>query len=76
MISAGTGLSDTEVVLKEVGVHEDHVYGPTYLTPGVPVEMTVERGAWFKVGVSMQNPSDEDRKVTVKIENLKEVRIE
>lgn len=76
MISSGKGLSDTEVVLKEVGAREDHVSEPTYLTPGMPVKMAVEKGAWFKVGVSMQNPSNEDITVTVKIQNLKEVRIE
>ena len=59
-ISSGEGLGDTEVVLKPIQVKEENAYEPTYLTPGMPVEMDVEKGAWFKVGVNVQNPTDED----------------
>ena len=54
---------------------EENAYEPTYLTPGMPVEMDVEKGAWFKVGIAMQNPTDGDMRVTLEIENI-EVRIE
>ena len=73
-ISSGEGLGDTEVVLKPIQVKEENVYEPTYLTPGMPVEMDVEKGAWFKVGVNVQNPTDEDIIVYVEVENI-EVRI-
>ena len=74
-ISSGEGLGDTEVVLKTVKVKEKNAYEPTYLTPGMPVEMDVEKGAWFKVGVSMQNDTDADITVYVEVEGI-EVRIE
>lgn len=74
-ISSGEGLGDTEVVLKTVEVKEKTAYEPTYLTPGMPVEMEVEKGAWFKVGVSMQNDTNADIIVYVEIEGI-EVRIE
>lgn len=74
-ISSGEGLGDTEVVLKPIEVKEENAYEPTYLTPGMPVEMNVEKGAWFKVGVSMQNPTDEDITVYVEVKGV-EVRIE
>ena len=74
-ISSGEGLGDTEVVLKPIEVKEENAYEPTYLTPGMPVEMNVEKGAWFKVGVSMQNPTDTDIVVYVEVEGV-EVRIE
>ena len=74
-ISSGEGLGDTEVVLKPIEVAEENAYEPTYLTPGMPVEMDVEKDAWFKVGVSMQNPTDEDKTVSVMVEGV-EVRIE
>ena len=50
-ITSGERLGDTEVVLMPIEVTEENAYEPTYLTPGMPVEMDVEKGAWFKVGV-------------------------
>ena len=74
-VSSGEGLGDTEVVLKPIEVKEENAYDePTYLTPGMPVEMDVEKGAWFKVGVNIQNPTDADIVVYVEVENV-EVRI-
>ena len=74
-ISSGEGLGDTEVVLKPIEVKEENANEPTYLTPGMPVEMDVEKGAWFKIGVSVQNPTDTDLTVYVEVEGV-EVRIE
>ena len=74
-ISSGEGLGDTEVVLKPIEVKEENAYEPTYLTPGMPVEMDVEKGAWVKIGVSVQNPTDTDLTVYVEVEGV-EVRIE
>ncbi len=74
-ITSGEGLGDTEVVLMPIEVTEENAYEPTYLTPGMPVEMNVEKGAWFKVGVNAQNPTDEDKTVSVVVEGV-EVRIE
>ena len=74
-ISSGEGLGDTEVVLKPIKVKEENAYEPTYLTPGMPVEMDVEKSAWFKIGVNMQNPTDTDIVVYVEVEGV-EVRIE
>ena len=74
-IYSGDGLGDTEVVLKPISVKEENAYEPTYLTPGMPVEMDVEKGAWFKVGINMQNNTDTDKIVYVEIEGV-EVRIE
>ena len=74
-ISSGEGLGDTEVVLKPIEVKEENAYEPTYLTPGMPVKMDVEKGAWFKIGVNMQNPTDTDIIVYVEVKGV-EVRIE
>ena len=74
-ISSDEGLGDTEVVLKPIEVKEENAYEPTYLTPGMPVEMDVEKGAWFKIGVSIQNDADTDKIVYVEVEGV-EVRIE
>lgn len=70
-ISSGEGLGDTEVVLKTIEVKMKTEYSPTYLTPGMPVEMDVEKGAWFKVGVSVQNNTDTEKVFYVDIKGVK-----
>ncbi len=75
-ISAGEGLSDTEIVLQPIDVKEENAYEPTYLTPGMPVTMDIEKGGWFKVGINMQNPTDEEIVVSVIIDGVKTVRVE
>ena len=43
---AGEGLGDTEIRLLPVEVSEENAYDePTYITPGMPVKMDVEKGA-------------------------------
>lgn len=73
-VSNGEGLGDCLVVLRPVEVREENAYEPTYMTPGMPVKMDVEKGAWFQIGVNMQNPEDEDIHVYVTVKNV-EVRI-
>ena len=73
-IWSGAGLSDTEVILKPVEVKQENAYEPTYLTHGMPVKMDVEKGGWFKIGVSVQNDSDRGPiAVSVEVEGV-EVR--
>ncbi len=74
-VSSGDGLGDTEVSLKTVQVKTETAYDePAYLTPGMPVRMTAEKGGWFKIGVNIQNDTDEDKIVYLNVENV-EVRI-
>lgn len=74
-ISAGDGLGDTEVVLNLTEGQEENAYEPTYLTSGTSVEIDVEKGAWFQVGVSVQNASDTDKPVYVLVQDV-DIRIE
>lgn len=74
-ISSVEGLGDTDVVLKAIEVKEEKTYEPTYLTSGMPVKMDAEKGAWFQIGVSVQNETDTDIIVYVEVEGI-EVRIE
>lgn len=73
--SSGEGLGDAEVVLKPIKFKEENAYQPTYLTPGMPVKMDIEKGAWFKICIAMQNPTDRDITVYIETEGV-EVRIE
>ncbi len=74
-VFSGEGLADTEVRLKTVGANEETEYAPVYLTRGMPAEIEVQKGVWFKIGVNMQNPTDEDIVVYVNVSDV-DVRIE
>ena len=73
-IGSGDGLGDTEVVLSPVNKTTETRYTATYLTHGMPVEFDAEKDTWFKIGVNMQNSTNEDIIVYVEVENV-EVRI-
>lgn len=71
-LSSGEGLGDTEVVLIPGNITggTEETYGPTYMTPGMPVKMDVEKGEWFRVGIAMSNPTDRDIVVYVRIKGV------
>ena len=73
-IWSGDGLGDTEVILSPVNKTTETRYTATYLTHGMPVEFDAEKDTWFKIGVNMQNSTNEDIIVSVEVENV-EVRI-
>ena len=72
-IKAGAGFSEMEVVLKPIEVREENAYERFTLTHSEPVKVDVEKGAWFKIGVAMENPGDVPIAVSVTVENV-EVR--
>ncbi len=69
-LSAGEGIGDTEVVLYPVDRKDADEYKPVYMTPGLPVKMNAQKGAWFRVGVNADNASNEDRVVYVRVEGI------
>lgn len=73
-IWSGDGLGDTEVLLSPVNKTTETGYTATYLTHGMPVEFDAEKDTWFRIGVNMQNSTNEDIIVYVEVENV-EVRI-
>ena len=73
-IWSGDGLGDTEVILSPVNKTTETRYTATYLTHGMPVKFDAEKDTWFKIGVNMQNSTNEDIIVYVEVENV-EVRI-
>ncbi len=73
-IWSGDGLGDTEVLLSPVDETTETGYTATYLTHGMPAVFDAEKDTWFRVGVNMQNPTNEDVIVYVEVENV-EVRI-
>ena len=73
-IWSGDGLGDTEVLLFPVNKTAETGYTATYITHGMPVEFDAEKDTWFRIGVNMQNSTNEDIIVYVEVENV-EVRI-
>jgi len=74
-LSSGEGLGDTAVLLKPTAAASTNTEAaPTYMTPGMPVKIAAEKGAWFKIGIMAGNPTDEDINVYVEAKNV-EVRI-
>lgn len=75
IVRTAEGTPDGEVLLKGTEVREENAYEPVYITAGFPTEIPVERWAWFKIGLNIPNPSDEDLMVTLRVQSAK-LRIE
>jgi hypothetical protein len=75
ILSAGQGLEDTSVVLKPVEPEGEEFYAAGYLTSEMTEKVKVEKGSWYKVGIKVSNPTNEDKVVGIIIENIN-VRIE
>lgn len=73
-VSSCSGLGDTEVVLKAIEVKEENAYEPASLPAGAKIKIAAEKGAWFRIGISVQNETDEDKTVFVEVKGV-EVRI-
>lgn len=74
-VYATQSLGDAGIVLIPIEVNEENEYQSTYITPGMPVELDVEKGVWYKIGVAKYNDTGEDRIVYVKVKGV-EVRSE
>ena len=66
---------DAEFVLKPIDATQENTYECTNFPKGEPMLIEVEKGAWFKIGIAMDNPTDEDIVVVFHVVNVK-VRIE
>ena len=66
---------NAEFVLRSVGETQENVYECTNFPKGEPMLIDVEKGAWYKIGIAMENPTDEDIIVVFHVVGVK-VRIE
>ena len=74
-ISCGEGLWETAVILAPVDETITAGYVETYMDHGVPAIFDTDKGVWLKVGVSVQNDTDEDKTVYIEVTGVA-VRIE
>ena len=74
-VSAGEGLSDTAFVLQESENHPGGAHSqPIYLTSGMPVKTEAQKNTWYRIGVRVQNPSQEELNLWIRVKGV-EVRI-
>ena len=66
---------DAEFVLKPADTTQENTYECTNFPKGQPMLIDVEKGAWYKIGIAMKNPTDKDIIVVFHVVNVK-VRIE
>ena len=66
---------DAEFVLKPADTTQENTYQCTDFPKGEPMLIDVEEGAWYKIGIAVENTTDEDIIVVFHVVNAK-VRIE
>ena len=65
---------DAEFVLKPIEETEGNIYECTNFPKGEPMLIDVEKGAWYKIGIAMENPTDEVVVVVFHVVNA-EIRV-
>ena len=68
--SVDDDFGNAEIVLKPMEYEEENAYERMPIIPGSPVKIDVEKGAWFKIGIAIQNDTDEDLLVSVTINDV------
>ena len=69
-ISSGEELGETQVILKTVNEALTPGYVATDLIPGTPVVFDTEKGELLKIGISVQNPTDQDITVYLEVKGI------
>lgn len=69
-ISSSEELGDTQVILKTVNEALTPGYVATDLIPGTPVVFDTEKGELLKIGISVQNPTDQDITVYLEVKGI------
>ena len=62
---------DAEFVLKPIEESQENIYECTNFPKGEPMLIDVEKGAWYKIGIAMENSSDDDIVVVFHIVNAR-----
>ena len=65
---------DAEFILKPIEETEGNIYECTNFPKGEPMLIDVEKGAWYKIGIAMENPTDEVVVVVFHVVNA-EIRV-
>ncbi len=63
--------NDAKFVLKPINETKENTYECTNFPKGQPLLIEAEKGEWYKIGISLQNSTDEDIVIVLHIENIK-----
>ena len=66
---------DAQFVLTAVGKTQENAFECTNFPKGEPMLIELEKETWYKIGIAMENTTEEDITVVLHIKNAK-VRIE
>ena len=66
---------DAEFVLKPIEESQENIFECTNFPKGEPMLIDVEKGTWYKIGIAVENTTNEDIIVVFHVVNAK-VRIE
>ena len=66
---------DAEFILQPSDTTQENAYECTNFPKGEPMLIGAEKGVWYKIGIAMENSTDEEIVVVFHVENVK-VRIE
>ena len=61
---------DARFVLKPIDESQGNIYECTNFPKGESMLIDAEKGAWYKIGVAMDNPTDEDLVVVFHVVNV------
>ena len=61
---------DADVSLMPIEDNKDGDYSVQYITPGIATKFDVEPGCWYRIGVRVGNSSDEDRVISIEVQNV------
>ena len=61
---------DAVFVLKPIDESQGNIYECTNFPKGEPMLIDAEKGAWYKIGVAMDNPTNEDIVVVFHVVNV------
>ncbi len=62
---------DAEFILKPIEESQENIFECTNFPKGEPMLIDVEKGTWYKIGIAMENPTDEDIVVVLHVVNAK-----
>ena len=61
---------DAKFVLMPVGETQENVFECTNFPKGEAILIDVEKGTWYKIGIAIENPTDEDIIVVFHVVNV------
>ena len=70
IVSAGENLPETDVILIPIEAKTETAYEPVRIRTDVPYKIKVEKGAKFKIAVSVQNDCRKNMVVYVNLRNI------